>query len=63
MTALTDFWLSRRVQRTAATKVHPSVDPKIAKVGLGSSAGHGLPRLKDRNQSEPGIPARRANVN
>lgn len=36
MTGLTEFWLSRRVQRTAATKVHQPLDPKIAKDGLGS---------------------------
>ena len=39
MIALTEYWLSRRVQQTAASKVHLPVDPKIVKDGLGSIAG------------------------
>ena len=50
MIALTEYWLSRRVQQTAASKVHLPVDPKIVKDGLGSTPAVGG---SDRAGSKP----------
>ncbi len=54
MTGLTEFWLSRRVQRTATTKVHQPLDPKIAKDGLGSGTVKRSAAANGGTASDPG---------
>ena len=47
LTVLTEFWFSRRTQRTAATKGHLPVDPKIPSGRRGSGTAARFPVMSD----------------